>query len=162
MYCGIGRGIRQKKIPHVQKFLCRKYNKLIVSLESTWIHLFFRRCNTAYFVIVEAWSEYAVDLEVMQNNWRVHFIMKGMIITSSIILPYLYRSAHTFLCRARILWFFNFFRINFMSHFFIRKKYHVFYFLRIIIEIWNCFFCRIPSIHRSGVCLPSLKKTPET
>ena len=33
MHCGIGWEIRQKKIPQ-EKWLCRKYNKLIVSLES--------------------------------------------------------------------------------------------------------------------------------
>ena len=32
MHCGIGKGIRQKKIPQ-EKWSCRKYNKLIVSLE---------------------------------------------------------------------------------------------------------------------------------
>ena len=34
MHCGIGRGIRQKKIPQ-EKWLCPKYNKPIVSLESS-------------------------------------------------------------------------------------------------------------------------------
>ena len=33
MHCGIGLGIRQKKIPQ-EKLLYRKYNKLIISLES--------------------------------------------------------------------------------------------------------------------------------
>ena len=33
MHCGIRRGVRQKKIPQ-EKWLCRKYNKPIVSLES--------------------------------------------------------------------------------------------------------------------------------
>ena len=33
MHCSIGRGIRQKKIPR-EKWSCRKYSKLIVSLES--------------------------------------------------------------------------------------------------------------------------------
>ena len=48
---GIGRGIRQKRIPQ-KKWLCHKYNKLIVSLESPYrpeMHLFFLKCNVVYF-----------------------------------------------------------------------------------------------------------------
>ena len=50
MHCGIGRGIRQKKISQ-EKLSYRKYNKLIVSLESPnqpECICFFLKCDIVY------------------------------------------------------------------------------------------------------------------